>query len=353
MNTSKHEGKTRIFWYLGIIFPVAIAVLLIFNIYLGSVNIPFTEIFKILASRESVHESWVNIVFEFRLPKAITAALVGAGLAVSGLLMQTLFNNPLAGPFVLGITSGASLGVALLVMASYLLAGFLPYFGEIGHWALIIAGALGASMVLFVVLLVSLRIKSSMTLLIIGLLFGSTTGAIVSILQFFSDKDKIQAYLIWTFGSLGGLTWEELTVFIPVVLAGLTMAVLLKKPLNALLIGENYARSMGVNVKQMRTIIIITTSLLAGGITAFCGPIAFIGIAVPHMARLVLNTGNHHYLIPATSMLGIVVMLFCDTIAQLPGSQHILPVNAVTSLFGAPMVIWIVLGKKDVRNSFA
>ena len=353
MNALQSKGKTSIFWYLGVVFPVAMTLLFMFNIYLGSVDIPFQEMLRILGRRESVHESWINIIFEFRLPKATTAVLVGAGLSISGLLMQTLFNNPLAGPFVLGITSGASLGVALLVMASYLLAGILPVLGEIGHWALIIAGCLGASLVLLIILLVSIRVKSSMTLLIIGLLFGSTTGALVIILQFFSDKDEIQAYLIWTFGSLGGLTWDELVVFIPVVVSGLVLAFLLKKPLNALLIGESYAQSMGVNVKKVRLMIILTTSLLAGSITAFCGPIAFIGIAVPHMSRIILNSGNHRYLTLATIMLGIIVMLLCDTIAQLPGSQYILPINAITSLFGAPMVLWIVLGKKDVRNSFA
>lgn len=352
MNALQFKSKTAIFWYLVVIFPIAILMLFTFNIYLGSVNIPFKEILRILSGGGSANGSWVNIIFEFRLPKAITAILVGAGLSISGLLMQTLFNNPLAGPFVLGITSGASLGVALLVMTSYLLAGIFPVLGVIGNWALIVAGCLGASLVLFIILLVSFRVKSSMTLLILGLLFGSTTGALVSILQFFSNKDQIQTYVIWTFGSLGGLTWEELVVFVPVVVAGLTMAFLLKKPLNALLIGENYAQSMGVNVKKVRLMIIITTSLLAGSITAFCGPIAFVGIAVPHMARIILNSGNHQFLTLATIMLGIIVMLLCDTIAQLPGSRYILPINAITSLFGAPMVIWIILGKKDVRNSF-
>ena len=353
MNTLNNKGKTSIFRYLILIFPAVIILLFALNIYLGSVSIPFKEILRILATGESINESWVNIVFEFRLPKAITVIMVGAGLSVSGLLMQTLFNNPLAGPFVLGITSGASLGVALLVMASYLLGGILPILGELGNWALIIAGSLGASLVLLVVLLVSFRVKSSMTLLIIGLLFGSTTGALVSVLQFFSDKDKIQTYLIWTFGSLGGLTWDELVFFVPVVFIGLILTFVLKKPLNALLIGEHYAQSMGVNVKSVRLTIILATSLLAGSITAFCGPIAFIGIAVPHMARIVLNSGNHQYLTTATIMLGIITMLVCDTIAQLPGSQYVLPINAVTSLFGAPMVIWIVLAKKDIRNSFA
>ncbi|MDN5215713.1 iron ABC transporter permease [Fulvivirgaceae bacterium BMA12] len=353
MNTSKLKSKKLNFWYLTVIFPVTAIVLFVLNIYLGSIDIPFMQIIEMLSGGTPTHESWANILFDFRLPKATAAVLVGAGLAIGGLLMQTLFNNPLAGPFVLGITSGASLGVALLVMASQFLISIFPGFVQVGNWTLILSGCLGAGLVLLVVLLVSASVKSSMTLLIVGLLFGSTAGALVSILQFFSDKEQIQTYVIWTFGSLGGLTWEELALFVPVVVIGLVMAFLLKKPLNALLIGEEYAQSMGVKVKRVRVMIIIITSLLAGSITAFCGPIAFIGIAVPHMARIMLNSGNHHYLIPATIMLGIIVMLICDTIAQIPGSQYILPINAITSLFGAPMVLWIVLGKKDFRASFA
>lgn len=340
------------FWKLTVLFPITIVVLLILNISLGSVKIPVNQILEILLGGGSVKETWIDIIWDFRLPKATTAIMVGASLSVSGLLMQTMFNNPLAGPFVLGITSGASLGVAVLVMASYLVGGLFSLWGGLSTWMIVVAACLGAGMVLLVVLIVSIRVKSSMTLLIIGLLFGSTTGALVSILQFFSNKDEIQTYLIWTFGSLGGLTWQELGVFVPVILVGLVMAFLMKKPLNALLLGEAYAHSMGVNIKTIRIVIIAATSLLAGSTTAFCGPIAFIGIAVPHLARLTLNTGNHHYLIIGTAMLGIMVMLTCDIISQLPGSQYILPINAVTSLFGAPMVIWIILSKKDFKNAF-
>ncbi len=352
MPLMKSKNNRSIFWKLAVLFPLLIITLLIIDVSYGSVKIPFMQIPTILFTDNAENPIWENIIWDFRMPKAITAVLVGAALAVSGLLMQTLFNNPLAGPFVLGITSGASLGVAVLVMAGYLFSSFLSISGHISTWATVLAACLGAGLVLFVVLLVSFRVRSSMTLLIIGLLFGSTTGALVSILQFFSDKEEIQTYLIWTFGSLGGITWNELQIFIPVVIVGLIAAFLLKKPLNALLLGEEYAQSMGVNARQVRIAIIAVTSILAGATTAFCGPIAFIGIAVPHLARLALNTGSHKYLVVGSAMLGTIVMLICDFLSQLPGSQFILPINAVTSLFGAPMVIWIILSRKDFKNAF-
>ncbi len=348
----KSTNNQALLWKLVILFPAIILVLLIVDVAYGSVKIPVSQIPALIFSSDVSNEVWQNIIWDFRMPKAITAVLVGASLAVSGLLMQTLFNNPLAGPFVLGITSGASLGVAILVMASYMIGGLFMVGGNLSTWATVLAASFGAGLVLLIVLLVSFRVKSSMTLLIVGLLFGSTTGALVSILQFFSDKEEIQTYLIWTFGSLGGITWVELKVFIPVIALGLTGAFLLKKPLNALLLGEKYAQSMGVNTHTIRIAIIVVTSFLAGTTTAFCGPIAFIGIAVPHLARLSLNTGSHQYLVIGTAMLGIIVMLICDLISQLPGSQYILPINAVTSLFGAPMVIWIILSKKDFKNAF-
>lgn len=328
-------------------------ILFYINISLGSVRIPPAELVHILTGGEAEKQSWANIIFHFRLPKALTALLAGSGLAVSGLQMQTLFRNPLAGPFVLGISSGASLGVALMVLASFTLGGVFSYFGLLGNWLMVLSAAAGAGLVLLLVVLVSVRIKDSMTLLIIGLMFGAATGAIVSILQYFASKEQIQAFLIWTFGSLGGLTWEELQVFIPVVLAGLLIAMVLSKPLNALLLGENYAQSMGMNIKSTRGWIIVSTSLLAGGITAFCGPIAFIGIAVPHLTRLLFNTSNHKFLLPAAILSGAILMLICDIISQLPGSAQTIPINAVTSLFGAPVVIWIVLRKRSIRSSFA
>lgn len=322
------------------------------NISIGSVHIPPNQIWASLTGGKVENQAWQYILFEFRIPKAITAILVGAGLSISGLQMQTLFRNPLAGPFVLGISSGASLGVALLVMAGSGLSGLFAFSPILSNWFQVIAATLGASFVLFLVILVSLRVRDSMTLLIVGLMFGSATGALVNVLQFFSNKEQLQEYLIWTFGSLGGLTWGEISIFVPVVLIGLLLSILMVKPLNAFLLGEHYAQSMGLNISSSRFWIIVSTSILAGSITAFCGPIAFIGIAVPHLTRLLFNTANHKILIPAVSLSGAILMLFCDVIAQVPGSDSTLPINVITSLFGAPVVIWVILRGKSISKSF-
>ncbi|MGK7397194.1 MAG: FecCD family ABC transporter permease [Candidatus Cyclobacteriaceae bacterium M3_2C_046] len=337
------------------VFSLLFMLLLLFflvNVSLGSVTIPIDEIIKIMAGISPEKAAWSQIFWQFRFPKAITAVMVGIGLSISGLQMQTLFRNPLAGPFVLGISSGASLGVAIVVMASFSLGGFISTLGNAGSWLIVIAATLGASSVLLLVVIVSIRIKDSMTLLIVGLMFGSATGAVVSVLQYFSNARDIQAFLIWTFGNLGGITNEEMKIFLPVVFSGMFIAFLLAKPLNALLMGENYAQSMGLNLKSSRLWIIISTSLLAGVITAFCGPIAFIGIAVPHLTRILFNTSDHRLLIPLVSLSGAIVVLFSDVIAQVPGSQHTLPINAITSIIGAPVIIWIILRRRNIRTSF-
>jgi iron complex transport system permease protein len=338
--------------YLLIYLSLFIATVFLFllDIALGSVNIPIGQVPVILFGGETENEVWQNIILHFRLPRAVAAVLVGASLGLSGLQMQTLFRNPLAGPFVLGISSGASLGVALLVLASYGIAGTL-ISGGLGGWIMVIAAFSGAMGVFILVMAVSYRVRDSMSLLIIGIMLGSITGAIVGALQYFSDAEQIQIYLIWTLGSLGGLTWSELQIFIPVIIIGLAIASVLFKPLNAMLLGDNYARSMGVKLKRSRALIIISTSLLAGTVTAFCGPIAFIGLAVPHITRLVLNTGDHKWLIPAAAGIGSVLMLFCDMISQLPGREEVLPINIVTSIVGAPVVIWIIMRKRAVKNS--
>jgi iron complex transport system permease protein len=338
----------------GLIFMLVILliILMIVNISLGSVYIPFSKIISYLAGSSLEEKGWENIIFQFRMPKAITAVLVGSGLGVSGLLMQTLFRNPLAGPFVLGISSGASLGVAIAILAGMSFGTVITQLGIGGSWILTFSASLGAFAVLSMVIIVSLRIRDSMSLLIIGLMFGSATGAIVSVLQFFSKAESIQAYLIWTFGSLGGLTWEELTLFIPVILLSLFWASSLSKPLNALLLGDQYAQSVGLNIRKTRLAIIIVTSLLAGTITAFCGPIAFIGIAIPHITRLLFNTANHKLLFPLVIICGAILMLICDIIAQMPGREYTLPINAVTSVLGAPIVIWLVIRRRDFSKSF-
>ncbi|MBL6447015.1 iron ABC transporter permease [Fulvivirga sp. 29W222] len=337
---------------LTLLLPLAILILFIINISLGSVSVPFDEVLNVLSGGEASKNSWTNIILNFRLPKATTAIAVGASLSISGLLMQTLFRNPLAGPFVLGISSGASLGVALLLLAGISITGSLVASG-LTSWLVVSAASLGSGLVLLLVVIVSLRVRDSMTLLIIGLMFGSLTGAIVSILQFFSSGEEIQVYLFWTFGSLGGLNWDEITALLAIAGMGIMISFIMVKPLNALLLSENYARSMGINIKASRFWIIISTSLLAGSITAFCGPIAFIGIAMPHLTRLLFNTSNHKILIPAVAMSGVIVMLVCDIISQLPGSEHVLPINAITSLLGAPVVIWVILRRGSIKHSFS
>ena len=332
---------------------IILVLLTVLNISLGSVYIPFQKIILALTGQTLENEGWQNIITQFRLPKAITAILVGSGLGISGLLMQTLFRNPLAGPFVLGISSGASLGVALAILAGMTFGIGLTQLGIGGSWILTISASLGAILVLSVVILVSLKVQDSMSLLIIGLMFGSATGAIVTVLQFFSKAESIQAYLIWTFGSLGGVTWQELNIFIPIVLLTLFSSFMLSKNLNALLLGDNYARSMGVNIISSRILIIVSTAILAGTITAFCGPIAFIGIAIPHITRLIFNTANHKVLFPMVVLCGAILMLVCDIIAQMPGKEYTLPINAVTSVFGAPLVIWLVIRRKNFGKTFA
>lgn len=344
-------NKNRYTYKLFIWLPLAILILLFINISLGSIAIPTADIFNVLLGNEVSKSSWENIILNFRLPKALAAIIVGIGLSVSGLQMQTLFRNPLAGPFVLGLSSGASLGVALLLLAGVSVST-LGLFDLTG-WVVVAAASLGSGLVLLLVMAVSLKVRDSMTLLIIGLMFGSLTGAVVSILQYFSTGEEVQVYLFWTFGSLGGLSWNEVTILSVIILIGIILSGSLIKPLNALLLSENYAKSMGLNVKNVRILIILSTSLLAGSITAFCGPIAFIGLAVPHITRLLFHTANHKILIPAVAMTGAIIMLICDIVSQVPGSDMILPINAITSLLGAPVVIWIILRRGSMRNSFA
>lgn len=316
------------------------------NISLGSVAIPLKSIINSILGTEA-NESWQYIIQHYRLPKAFTAILVGSGLGISGLLMQTLFRNPLAGPFVLGISSGASLGVALVIMGSGLFGGIFATF-LMSKWSVVIAASLGSFLVLLAVLMVSQKVRDTMAILIIGLMFGSITAAVVSVLSYFSTAEQLQQYIFWGFGSLGNLSWYELLIFFTIYVIGLILSVFSIKSLNSLLLGENYAKSLGLNIKQSRFIIIIATSLLAGTITAFAGPIAFIGLAIPHMTRLIFNTSNHKILLPAVFLFGAIVMLICDSIAQLPTSDYTLPINAITSLIGAPVVIWLLVRKRKM-----
>ncbi|MDZ7970750.1 MAG: iron ABC transporter permease [Nostoc sp. DedSLP03] len=309
-----------------IFFIILISLILAFllDLALGSVDIPINEVVKILLGLETEKVTWIHIILKFRLPKALTATLAGAALGVSGLQMQTLFKNPLAGPFVLGISSGASLGVALVVLtASATTPTLLADLGIISDFGLVIAASLGAASVLGMMLVVSRRVQDTMTLLILGLLFGYATSAIVSILLQFSSKERIQSYIMWTFGSFAGVTWKQLVVLIPVILLSLLGAVLQSKSLNALLLGESYARSLGLTVQKTRFSIITSASILAGAITAFCGPIAFLGVAIPHLCRSLFNTSDHRILIPSVTMMGAILALFADLFSQLAVSQMV------------------------------
>ncbi|WP_462247875.1 iron chelate uptake ABC transporter family permease subunit [Ekhidna sp.] len=326
--------------------------LFLLDLSLGSVKISIEELLNII-SGNSAKKSWEYIFFNFRLPKAITAILTGAGISVAGLQMQTLFKNPLAGPSVLGISHGASLGVAVFVLSSTTLFGITANFQEtLGSWGLILFAITGSFLVLLSVLFASARISDGVTVLIVGLMFGFITGAVVSILQYFSDPELIQNFLVWTFGSLSGVAWSQLQVMGPVIALMLLTSLLYSKQMNALLLGENYATGVGVNVSRTRIKLILTTSILAGTITAFTGPIAFIGVAVPHLARLLFHTSNHKVLIPATMMCGIVIMLVCDIISQVPGNHTTLPLNSVTALFGAPVILAIIIKNKKMKGAF-
>ncbi|ARV05981.1 iron ABC transporter [Polaribacter sp. SA4-10] len=330
-----------------IILSVLLIILFFLNISFGSVSIPFKDIFNSIFGGNVTKESWQTIILQFRLPKAITAVLVGSGLSICGLLMQTLFRNPLAGPFVLGISSGASLGVALLILGSSVFGGFF-LTNSFSNWSLPIAASLGAFLVLSAVIIAANKVRNTMSILIIGLMFGSLTAAVISVLAYFSEADQIQQYLFWSFGSLGNLSWKELWVFILIYCVGILGTISIIKPLNSYLLGENYAKSLGINIKKSRYIILLITSLLTGVITAFSGPIAFIGLAIPHISRLIFSSSNHKILLPAVAIIGAIVLLICDIIAQLPTSEFTLPINAITSIFGAPIVIWLLIRKKRI-----
>ena len=341
-------GSTGSFLKYWLILFAGILALFLLDLSLGSVSIPVTETISILLGQGSENTSWEQIILLLRLPRGITAIGVGAGLAVSGLLMQTLFRNPLAGPFVLGISSGASLGVALVVLLGSVIS--VAILGS--KISILLAAGLGAAAILLVIIFVSRHLADSATLLIIGLMFGSISGALVSVLQYYSQAESLQSYMVWTLGNLGNVRWSDMPTFLFIIMTGLFLAFTVHKPLNSFMLGERQAESLGVNIRRARLIILLATSLLAGGITAYCGPIAFIGLAVPHLTRVFFSTSNHKILLPAVAAAGVLLMLINDLIAQLPGSDHVLPINAVTAIFGGPVVIWVILRKRNVGRSF-
>lgn len=344
-NRNKCAGSRNLLIF--IVLAASMIVLFVLDIISGSVKIPPGEVFSILTGSES--SPWSVIVLKFRLPKAITAVFAGIALSVSGLQMQTIFRNPMAGPYVLGVSSGASLGVALVILGFTFL--FPAATSRIpGDWLIIAAACAGAGMIMMFITYLALRVRDILTVLILGIMIAGGISAIVTILQYFTSESLLRAYVIWTMGSLGNLTLNQLWVMVLTVTSGLAISLFTLKSMNVLLLGENYARSTGVNVKVARVSVFISTSILAGGITAFCGPIGFIGIAVPHIARMLFKTSDHKVLLPASAIAGAAVMLLSDIISQLPGSEKVLPVNAVTSLLGIPVVIWVILKGRLIKT---
>ena len=325
---------------LFVVFSLLTLALFIADLMFGSVKVSPAEIAAVLTGGGdgSVNE---RIIIDIRLVKAIVAVIAGAALSVSGLQMQTLFQNPLAGPSVLGVTSGASLGAALLIIGLPVAGGMSPVLSSFG-----VAGAawLGAAAVMAVIVAVSRRIKDIMVILILGMMFSSGVSAIVQVLQYVSNESALKSFVIWTMGALGDVTYTQLALLAPVFLAGMVLAVAAVKPLNLLLLGEKYARTMGLNVKRSRTMVFLSTTLLAGSVTAFCGPIGFIGLAVPHVARYVFSSSDHRILVPATTLVGAVAMLVCDLISKTMN----FPVNTITSLLGIPIVVWVVVRNKNI-----
>jgi iron complex transport system permease protein len=334
--------KNKPIFLLFLIGILVCLLLFVLNLASGSVLIPFGEVMERFLGQGFSKNSWETIVMGYRVPKAFTAILAGIGLSLSGLQMQTFFRNPLAGPYVLGISSGAGLGVAILVMAGSAF-GWSIYSGGFGIWAIVFSATSGSILVLLLMSLTAWKVKDSMTLLIVGLMFGSAVSALISVLSYFSGAEQLKMFTIWSMGSLGSTQPDQLLAFLVAVIVGLIPLIVNLKSFNAMLLGEAYAESMGININKLRWAMILSTGILAGSVTAFCGPIAFIGIAVPHMARLVFKTGDHRILFPASALIGAIVLLACDTVSQLPGSAQTLPINAVTSLVGAPMVIWLIL----------
>ena len=324
---------------LFILLTVLLAVLFVADLSFGSIRIPFGEAMNVLfgASSDTIN---TEILLNFRLPKAITAILAGASLSVAGLMMQTLFRNPLAEPYILGVSSGASLGVALVMMASAVLPAVFISSG----WGMILAAVIGAALVLLLVVGVSFKVQNSVSLLIVGIMFGTIASSLVGVLQYFSNPDAIKLFTMWNMGSLSAVTWEYLQILVPTILAGLLLTILLTKRLNGLLLGENYARGLGIPILQTRILIVVATGILAGSITAFTGPIAFVGVAIPHIARGIFRTAKHQLLMPACVLLGASLILICDIISQIP--THTLPINTISALFGAPVIIWIILKRK-------
>lgn len=327
-------------------FSIAAVIVFFLQLLLGSVSIPFSEVVSILTGSELPGETWRNIVIESRLPAALSALLAGAGLSVSGLQMQTMFRNPVAGPYVLGISAGASLGVAVFIMAASVFG--IHEIQLLSSWSIILAAATGAVLIFLFNFLISFRLNDVVAILIIGLMIGGGISALIEIMQSFTSNEALKNYVLWTFGSFRYVDLNQVVYLTVVVAFGVLFSLFLSKPLNLLLLGDTYATSSGLDIRSAKVMIVLCTSILAGSVTAFCGPVGFVGLAVPHLSRAVFKTADHKILTPACVLIGAVICGLCNVIAATPGSDNILPVNAITSLIGAPVVIWIILRQRKL-----
>ena len=327
-----------------LLFIILVLLIVLFfgiSMVVGAVDIPLSDVASILTGHESERASWQYIVLQSRLPQALTAVLCGASLAVSGLMLQTAFRNPLAGPSIFGINSGASLGVALVL----LLLGGSVTAGDItisGFMAVLLAAFIGAMLVMGIILVFSTIVRNNIMLLIIGIMIGYITSSAISLLNFFATDQGVQSYMMWGLGNFGGVTMKQMPLFAGITVVALMGSLMLIKPLNALLLGEQYAENLGINTQRVRNYLLLVTGILAAVTTAFCGPVAFIGLAVPHISRLLLGTDNHQYLMPATILCGSAIALLCNIVCVLPGDAGIIPLNAVTPIMGAPVIIYVI-----------
>lgn len=325
-----------------------IIVLVAGNLLFGSIKIPAEAVWNILCGNEVEKSSWIYIIWESRFPQTITAMFCGAALAASGLMLQTVFNNPLAGPSILGINSGASLGVAIVMLTGGAALSALS-FSVSSFLAILLGAFLGSIVVMSVIIFFSTMIKSNIMLLITGIMIGYITSSAISLLNFFSTAEGVKSYMIWGMGNFSGVSLNQLPYFTAICLLGLFITILMIKPLNALLLGSRYAENLGINIKRTRNILLIATGILTAVTTAFCGPIAFIGLAVPHISRLMLGTSNHNSLMPVTILTGSAIALVCNIICILPGEWGIIPLNAVTPIIGAPIIIYVIINQKRIQ----
>lgn len=335
--------------FLPLILILCICILLAASLLCGSVHIPAAEVANILLGGEAERQVWRHIILESRLPQTLTALLSGAALSASGLMLQTAFNNPLAGPDILGINSGAGLGAAIVLL---LFGGLIPagnlFIG--GSLALVTSSFLGALLVTLLIIFFATRLRSHSMLLIIGMMVGYIVSAVVSLLNFFSTAEGVQSYMMWGMGNFGGVSRQSLPLFCTLIFTGLCIAISLVKPLNALLLGERYAENLGINIRRTRLLLLLSTGMLVAVTTAYCGPINFIGLAVPHIARILLRTGNHRLLMPTTMLCGSLIALLCNLLSILPGDNGLLPLNAITPIIGAPVVIFVIVSRRKGFN---